>query len=186
MCYKFPTRSSMLLRIYSRGQRGILSSLEPAGAWTSRGSEPITLLHASQLFLSKPRQLLQHLSGVETLLGAETVLLLILYIMLTCSALTSPPWYGPPRPWAPALSPLGYARLLTFHIRRLFPHLVKFLANTMQFNTTCNDYDCINQHSHQSTRTTRPQGGRGANHHHAQIGRERRWSISTSSMSTLN
>ena len=52
----------------------------------------------------------------------------------------------------------------------LFPHLVKFIANTMQFNTTCNDYDSISQHSHQSTRTTGPQGGRGAYHDHAQGG----------------
>ena len=37
----------------------------------------------------------------------------------------------------------------------------------MQFNTSCKDYDSINQHSHQSTRTTGPQGG-GANHDHAQ------------------
>ena len=40
-----------------------------------------------------------------------------------------------------------------------FIHLVKFLANTMLFNTTCKDYDSMNQHSHQSTRTTGPQGG---------------------------
>ena len=62
--------------------------------------------------------------------------------------------------------PLGYARLLAFHICLLFLHLVKFLANTMQFNTTCNDYDSISQHSQQSTRTT----GRGAYHYHAQGG----------------
>ena len=43
----------------------------------------------------------------------------------------------------------------------LLAHLVKFLANTMQFNTTCDDYDSISQHSHQSTRTTGPQGGAG-------------------------
>ena len=54
--------------------------------------------------------------------------------------------------------PLGYSRLLAFHIWLLFPHLVKFLANTVQINTTCKDYDSINQHSHQSTPTT----GRGA------------------------
>ena len=49
----------------------------------------------------------------------------------------------------------------------------------MQFNTTCNDYDSISQQSHQSTRTTGPQGGRGANHDHAQggEGEERRWSF---------
>ena len=40
----------------------------------------------------------------------------------------------------------------------------------MQFNTACKDYDSINQHSHQSTRTTGPQGGRGANHDHARGG----------------
>ena len=71
--------------------------------------------------------------------------------------------------------PLGYSRLLAFHIclyMPLFPHLAKFLASSMQFNTTCKDYDSINQHSHQSTATTGPQGGgRGANHDHAQGGR---------------
>ena len=40
----------------------------------------------------------------------------------------------------------------------------------MQFNTACKDYDSINQHSHQSTRTTGPQWGRGANHDYAQGG----------------
>ena len=59
------------------------------------------------------------------------------------------------------VSPLGYSGLLTFHICLLFPHLVKFLANTMQFNTTCNDYDSINQHSHQSTNNHRSTGGGG-------------------------
>ena len=52
----------------------------------------------------------------------------------------------------------------------LFPHLIKFLAKTVQFNTTCKDYDSIDQHSHQSTRTTGVEGGRGANHDHAQGG----------------
>ena len=79
-----------------------------------------------------------------------------------------PPWYGPPDPGPRHnVPPLGHARLLTFHICLFFPHLVKFLANTVQFNTICKDYDSINQHSHQSTRTTGPQGGRGANHDHA-------------------
>ena len=99
--------------------------------------------------------------------------------MLSCSVLTSPhprptPWYGmvPPDPGPRHNVPrLGYSRLLTFHMCLLFPHLVKFLANTMQFNTTCKDYDSMNQHSHQATRTTGPQGGRGANHDHAQRGR---------------
>ena len=40
----------------------------------------------------------------------------------------------------------------------------------MQINIACKDYDSISQHSHQSTRTTGPQGGRGANHDHAQGG----------------
>ena len=80
-----------------------------------------------------------------------------------------------PGPWH-NVAPLGYARLLAFHICLLFPHFVKFLANTMQFNTTCKDYDSINQHSHQSTRTTGPQGGQGANHDYAQGGEERGWS----------
>ena len=75
----------------------------------------------------------------------------------------------PPRP-RHNVPPLGYARLLTVHICLLFPHLVKFLANRMQFNTSCKDYDSINQHSHQSTRTTGAQRGRGANHDHAQGG----------------
>ena len=97
---------------------------------------------------------------------------------LSCSVLTSPP-HGPPRPWPRhKVPPLGYSRLLAFHICLLFPHLVKFLANTVQFNTTCKDYDSINQHSHQSTRTTVHGGGRGANHDHARgEGEERRWSI---------
>ena len=95
--------------------------------------------------------------------------------MLSCSVLTSPAWYGPPDPGPRHnVPPLGYSRPLAFHICLLFPHLVKFLANTMQFNTTCNDYDSISQHSHQSTRTTGPQGGRGANHDHAQGGGEGR------------
>ena len=77
--------------------------------------------------------------------------------MLSCFVLTPPPRpHGmvplDPGPWH-NIPPLGYSRL--------FPHLVEFLANTMQFNTTCKDYDSINQHSHQSTRTTGPQGGRG-------------------------
>ena len=88
--------------------------------------------------------------------------------MLPRSVLTSPPWYGPRH----TVPPLGYARLLAFHLP-LFPHLVKFVANTMQINTACKDYDSINQHSHQSTRTTGPQGGRGANHDHAQGGEGR-------------
>ena len=96
--------------------------------------------------------------------------------------LPPPPWYGPPRPWPRAQRPtirLFKAAYLPYF--PLFPHLVKFLANTMQINTTCNDYDSISQHSHQSTRTAGPQGGRGANHDHAQGGggEERRWSIYT-------
>ena len=82
-----------------------------------------------------------------------------------------PPWYGPPRPWPRAHRPttrLCKAACLPYW--PLFPHLVKFPANTMQINTSCKDYDPINQHSHQSTRTTGPQGGRGANHDHAQGG----------------
>ena len=71
-------------------------------------------------------------------------------------------WYGPPDPGPRHnVSELGCSRLLAFHICLLFPHLAKFLANTMQFNTTCKDYDSISQHSHQSRRTTGPQGGRG-------------------------
>ena len=65
-----------------------------------------------------------------------------------------------PGPWH-TVPPLGYARLLVFHICLLFPHLVKFLANTMQINTTCKDYDSISQRSQQSTRTTGPQGEAG-------------------------
>ena len=56
--------------------------------------------------------------------------------------------------------PVGCARLRAFHIclcSRIFPHFVKLLANTMQINTTCKDYDSINQHSHQSTPTTASQ-----------------------------
>ena len=92
--------------------------------------------------------------------------------MLPCSVLTfPPPWYGPPRPWPQAHRPtIRLCKAACLPYLPLFPHLVKFLANTVQFNTTCNDYDSINQHSHQSTRTTGPQGGRGANHDHAQGG----------------
>ena len=54
--------------------------------------------------------------------------------------------------------PLGYSRLLAFHICLLFPHLVEFLANTMQINTTCKGCDSMNQH------------WRSANHDHAQGG----------------
>ena len=87
--------------------------------------------------------------------------------MLPCSVLTSPPqWYGPPRA-CPCIR-LFKAAYLPF--LPLFPHLVKSLANIVQFNTTCKDYESINQHSHQSTRTTGPQGARGANHDHAQGG----------------
>ena len=79
--------------------------------------------------------------------------------------------YGPPDPGPRHnVPPLGYSKLLTSHICLFFPHLVKFLANTMQFNTTCKAYDSINQHSHQSTRTTGPQALRSANHDHAEGG----------------
>ena len=79
-----------------------------------------------------------------------------------------PTCYGPPRPWAPAQRPtIRLCKAACLPYLPLFPRLVKFLANTMQINTTCKDYDSINQHSHQSTRTTSPQGGRGANHDHA-------------------
>ena len=87
---------------------------------------------------------------------------------------------GPPDPGPRQnVPPLGYSRLLAFHICLYFPHLVKFLANTVQFNTICKDYDSINQHAHQSTPTTGLEGGPGANHDHAQggEGEERRWSI---------
>ena len=101
--------------------------------------------------------------------------------MLPCSVLTSSPPHGivPPDPGpGHTVPPLGYSRLLTFHICLLFRQLVKLLANTLQFNTSCKDYNSINQNSHQSTRTTGPQGGRGANRDHAQgaEGEERRWS----------
>ena len=47
-----------------------------------------------------------------------------------------PTWYRPPDPGpGHTVPPLGYASLLAFHILPLFQHLVKFLANTMQFNT---------------------------------------------------
>ena len=71
------------------------------------------------------------------------------------------PWYGPPRPWAPAQRPTIRLCKLIFHICLFCPHLVKFLANTMHFNTTCKDYDSDNQHSHQSTPTTGLQGWAG-------------------------
>ena len=82
--------------------------------------------------------------------------------MLPCSVLTSPPWYGPPRPWPRAHRPtIRLCKAACLPYLPLFPHLVKFLANTMQINTSCKDCDSINQHSHQSTRTTGPQGGGG-------------------------
>ena len=74
----------------------------------------------------------------------------------------APPWYGPPRPWARHnVPPVSYCQAACLPYSPLFPHLVKFLANTVQFNTTCKDYDSINQHSHQSTPTTGLQGGGG-------------------------
>ena len=83
-----------------------------------------------------------------------------------------------PRPWAPAQRPtirLFKAAYLPY--LPLFPHLVKFLANTIQFNTTCNDYDSINQHD-QSTRTTGPQGGQTMTMPRGwEEEEERRWSI---------
>ena len=80
--------------------------------------------------------------------------------MLSCSMLPPPHGMVPPDQGPRHnVPPLGYSRLLTFPFCLLFPLLVKFIANTMQFNTSCNDYDSINQHSHQSTRTTGPQGG---------------------------
>ena len=60
--------------------------------------------------------------------------------MLSCSVLTSFRWYGPPRPWAPAQRPTSrLCKAACLPYLPLFPHLVKFLANTMQFNTTCKD-----------------------------------------------
>ena len=90
-----------------------------------------------------------------------------------------PQWYGPPRPWATAqrltiwLFKAAYLPYLP-----LFPHVVKFLANTMQFSTTYKDYDSINKHSRQSHPPQVHRGGwvqtmtmpRGE-------GKERRWSI---------
>ena len=57
--------------------------------------------------------------------------------------------------------PLRYSRLLAFHICLLFPHLVKFLAHTMQINTTCKDYDSINPastpiHTHHKSTGVKP------------------------------
>ena len=72
-----------------------------------------------------------------------------------CDCTAGRPWCGPPDPLRKAAC-IPYGSYLS-----LFPHVVKFLANTTQFNTTCKDYDSINQHSHQSTPTTRPQGGVG-------------------------
>ena len=98
-----------------------------------------------------------------------------IYIYGFVSRVNLPPqWYGPPRPWAPAQRPtIRLCKAAYLAYLPLFPHLVKFLADTMQFNTTCKDYDSMNQHSHQSTRTTGSQGGRGANHDDAQGGRGR-------------
>ena len=93
--------------------------------------------------------------------------------MLSCSVLTSPPMVWSPRLWARHNLPT--IRLCKAICLPYFPflrHLVKFLGNTVQINTSCKDYDSIDHHSHQCTRTTGPQG-RGANHDHAQGGRER-------------
>ena len=47
-----------------------------------------------------------------------------------------------PRPWALAQLPtIRLFKAACLPYLPLFPHLPKFLANTMQFNTTCNDYD---------------------------------------------
>ena len=102
--------------------------------------------------------------------------------MLSCSVSTSPPpWYGPPRPWAPAQRPtLRLCQATSLPYLPLFPHLVKFLANTVQINTACKVYDSINHHLHQSTRTTGPQGGRGQTMTMLRgEGEERPWSIDT-------
>ena len=85
-----------------------------------------------------------------------------------------PPRYGPPKPWPRERRPtIRLCKAACLPKLPLSPHLIKFLANTMQINTSCKckDYDSINQHSHQSTRATGPQGGRVANHDHAQGGR---------------
>ena len=72
-----------------------------------------------------------------------------------------PPWYGPLRPWPRAHRPtIRLCKAARLPYLPLFLHLVKFLANTMQNNIACEDYDSINHQSHQSTRTTGPQGGR--------------------------
>ena len=82
--------------------------------------------------------------------------------MLSCSVLTSPP------PTAPAQRPtISLFKAAYLPYVPLFPHLVKFLANTMHSTPLEKDYDSIYQHSHQSTRTTGPQGWRRANHDHA-------------------
>ena len=100
--------------------------------------------------------------------------------MLSCSVLTSPPptpMVWSPRPWAPAQRPtIRLCKAACLPYLPLFPHLVKFLENTMQFNTTCEGYDSINQHSHQSTPTTGPQGG-GGQTMTMPGAEERRWSI---------
>ena len=88
--------------------------------------------------------------------------------MLSCSVLTSPPTVWSPQTLARAQRPtIRLCKAACLPYLPLFPHLVKFLANTVQINTSCKDYDSISQHSHQSTRTTGPQGGDGE---------ERRWS----------
>ena len=69
-----------------------------------------------------------------------------IYALVFCVNLPPhPPWYGPLNPG----------------------------PRHNDFNTSCKDDDSINQHSHQSTSTTGPQGGWGANHDHAQGGRGR-------------
>ena len=143
----------------------------------------LSLIHEHNFkIFDQPGQRRREVTGADSKMPIRSCHgLVISYIyMLPCSVLTSPPWYGPPRPWPRAHRPtIWLCKAACLPSLPLFPHLVKFPANTVQINTSCKDYDSINQHSHQSPRTTCPQGGRGANHDHAQGGKgeERRWSI---------
>ena len=143
-----PCRTTNQLQVF--GSFSLLQQPHISGLGSTRNREPV-------LCSSRPRSL------------KSDPLQDILQIRYKVYIYALAPWYGPPDPGPRHnVPPLGYSRLLAFHICLLFPHLIEFLANTMQFNTTCKGYDSMSQHSHQSTSTTGLQGGRGANHDHAQ------------------
>ena len=106
---------------------------------------------------------LQRRYGVEIFQASYS---LQLYIHALVFRVNLPPLVWTPRPWAPAQRPCLSSILPSC------PHLVKFLANTMHFNTTCKNYAPstsihTNPHAPQVHREgggqtmTMPRGGRG-------------------------